>query len=327
MKYALFRCCTTTLRLKQYETSTNAVLEALGIRFRDIKEFNCCGYPLKNFNYKAYLLASARNLSLAEDRGTDIMTVCNCCYGSLRYAAKTLSENDVLRDELNGLLAKEGLRYTGRVKVVHLLQLLYDDIGPEALRRKMVKRFKGLRIATHYGCHILRPSNVTEFDSPFVPTKFDELVDLTGACSVSWSKQTECCGSPALGVNDDLSMDLAQRKLKDVSKAGAHALCVACPYCQLQFDSVQSMIAKRRERSFELPSILYPQLLGLCLGIDKKSLGLDAHQIPLDSVERFLEADVSREEGDEQDPPSFAFCPKTAARAESTAEGGVSRDI
>jgi len=47
-KLAIFRCCITSMGLEQYERSSNAVLRELGIEFADIREFNCCGYPLRN---------------------------------------------------------------------------------------------------------------------------------------------------------------------------------------------------------------------------------------------------------------------------------------
>jgi heterodisulfide reductase subunit B len=152
----------------------------------------------------------------------------------------------------------------------------------------MPKTFVGLNVATHYGCHALRPSQITQFDDPVAPSVFDQLVEATGATSVSWPRQLECCGAPVWGVNDELSMDLTEKKLKDGKQAGAHYLCTACPYCQIQFDTVQQMISSGRGGNHYLPSILYPQLLGLSLGIDGGTLRLHMNQLPLAAVEGFL---------------------------------------
>ncbi len=288
MRMSVFRCCMTSMGLAQYELSTNAVLQRLGVEFVDVKEFNCCGYPLKNANLRAYLLASARNLAIAEHERLSMFTLCNCCYGSLKHAAHLLDSETSIRDQMNRTLAGEGLNYRGTAQVRHLLQVLHDDIGIDVIREKLEKRYNGLRIATHYGCHILRPQTILQFDSAFSPVKFDRLVELTGAESVPWLHRLDCCGSPLMGVNDELSMDLTEKKLASAREAGADFICVACPYCQMQFDRVQEMMLHRRHLTSKLPSIVYPQLIGLCLGIDPKHLGLDKNRLSPDNLESHL---------------------------------------
>jgi heterodisulfide reductase subunit B len=288
MKYSLLRCCTTPIVLQQYEWSTNAVLGKLGIGLVDVKEFGCCGYPLRNINFKAYVISSARNLALSERENLDLLTVCNCCYGTMKHIEELLRSDSSIRKEVNATLEKEGLVYEGDIKPKHLLQVLYDDIGVEAIRKQVVHTFKGLNIATHYGCRILRPSKLIKFDKPNSPSKFDELVEVTGARSVDWLKKLECCGSPLWGINEELSLDLLESKLRHAKKAAADFLCVACSYCQIQFDHVQKIMLSRRGTEHQLPSILYPQLLGLSLGIDGETLGLHMNQVPLKDIECYF---------------------------------------
>ncbi|MFZ1201547.1 MAG: CoB--CoM heterodisulfide reductase iron-sulfur subunit B family protein, partial [Desulfobacterales bacterium] len=247
MKFAIQRCCSTSVFLKQYETSTDAVLRKFGVEAIDIKEIGCCGYPLKNINVKAFVLSSARNLALAEKRRLDMMTFCNCCYGSLKHVEHLLQTDSGLASEINAKLAKEKLVWQGRTEIKHLLHVLYEDIGPEAIRRQLVRRLAGPKIATHYGCHLLRPDNVVGFDNPFAPSKFDRLVELTGAVSLAWQHKLECCGSPLWGVNDDLSAGITWKKLTSAGRAGADFLCTACPFCQLQFDRVRRVAGLRAD--------------------------------------------------------------------------------
>jgi len=274
--------------LKQYETSSRAILERLGVELVDIEEFNCCGYPLRNIEFRSFLLSSARNLALAEKKKLDVMTLCQCCYGSLKKASVLLKENASLRKEVNATLEHEGLRYEGEVEVKHLLYVLHQQVGIEAIKKNISKTLKGLKIAAHYGCHALRPSQVVRFDDPVAPSIFDQLVEATGAESISWPMRLECCGAPLWGINDELSMDLTLKKLNDGKKSGAEYLCVACPYCHLQFDKVQKMILSQRNVNHPLPSILYPQLLGLSMGMSEKSLGLEMNEIPISRIEELL---------------------------------------
>jgi heterodisulfide reductase subunit B2 len=286
MKFALFLGCQIPVRLKQYETSSKAILERLGVGLVDIEEFNCCGYPLRNIEFKAFLLASARNLSLAEKKKLDVMTLCQCCYGTLKKANFLLRENASLRKEVNAVLEREGLPYEGEVEVKHLLSVLHQEVGVEAIKKKIAKTFKGLKIAAHYGCHALRPSQVVRFDDPVTPSIFDQLVEATGAESIAWPMKLECCGAPLWGIHDELSTEITLKKLKNGRESGADYLCTACTYCQIQFDTVQQMILSQRGLNHPLPSILYPQLLGLSMGINSETLGLKMNKIPISEVEQ-----------------------------------------
>jgi len=220
------------------------------------------------------------------------MTLCKCCYGSLKKADFLMKENASLKKEVNSTLEKEGLKYEGRVEIKHLLSVLHKDIGIDAIKGKIATTFKGLKIATHYGCHALRPSQVVGFDNPLAPTLFDQLVEVTGAESIEWAMKLDCCGAPLWGINDKLSMDLTLKKLTDGKKSGANYVCAACPYCHIQFDKVQKMILSQRNMNHPLPSILYTQLLGLSMGIGQKALGLELNEIPISGIEELLKKET-----------------------------------
>jgi heterodisulfide reductase subunit B2 len=289
MKYALFLGCNIPARVHQYDTSARAVLKNVGVQLKDIREFNCCGYPMRNTDQNAFLLSSAVNLALAEKAGLDILALCKCCFGTLREAQHILSKEGRLQEEVHGLLAQRGLTYTGKIRIKHFLSVLYYDVGLDTLKNSIARHYKDCNIATHYGCHVLRPSKITRFDDPVAPSIFDKLVEITGAKSVEWTRKLECCGAPVLGFNDDLSMSLTKKKLSSGKKAGAHYLCSACPYCHLQFDTVQKMMVSQNGND-PLASVLYPQLLGLCMGIDENTLGIGLNQLDISGVASFLES-------------------------------------
>jgi len=288
MKFALFLGCNIPARLKQYESSSKVVLGRLGVELIDIKEFNCCGYPLRNIDLKTSVLLSVRNLALAERENVNMIVLCKCGFGMLKHADHIMKEDLSLRKEINNALMKEGLKFEGDIEIRHLLSIFYHDVGAEAIKDKITRPYKDLKIATHYGCHALRPSEIVQFDDPVNPTIFDKLVALTGAESIYWQARLDCCGAPVFGINDNLSMDLAEKKLLDAKQSGADYLCDACSYCHIQFDTVQRMISSERGRNHFLPSILYSQLLGLSMGIDSDRLGLGMNQIDITAIEGFL---------------------------------------
>jgi len=289
MKYALFLGCNIPVRVDQYDASARAVLQQVGVQLVDIREFNCCGYPMRNVDQKAFLFSSAINLALAEKAGLDILALCKCCFGTLKEAEHILKEEGTLQKEVKQLLAQKGLKYSGKIQIKHFLSVLYHDVGLDTLKSNITRQYKDFKIATHYGCHALRPSKITRFDDPVAPSIFDKLVEVTGAKSVDWARKLECCGAPVLGFNDDLSMNLTKKKISSGKKAGADYLCSACPYCHLQFDIVQKMMVSQNGND-PLASVLYPQLLGLCMGIDEKTLGIGMNQLDISGVTSFLES-------------------------------------
>jgi heterodisulfide reductase subunit B len=119
-------------------------------------------------------------------------------------------------------------------------------------------------------------------------------VEATGSQSIYWASRVECCGAPLLGVNDDLSFDIMRRKLKDSREGDADFICTACPYCQIQFDTVQSTIMEEEKGESAVPSILYTQLLGMSMGIDDKALMLDTGRISVRETDGSLELQGAR---------------------------------
>jgi heterodisulfide reductase subunit B len=288
MQFASFLGCNIPARVSQYADATGAVFNKLNIELIDFPEFNCCGYPARNMDHRTFVLSAARNLAVAEKSGLDVMVMCKCCYGSLKKAAYALDEDPDLKMDINAILAKEKLHYEGRVQVHHLLSVLYHKVGTANLKPLISKTFSGLQIAVSYGCHALRPSKITGFDDPVSPVIFDELVEITGAFSVEWARKLDCCGAPLTGVNDRLAMDMALKKITSARDAGAHYICTACPYTHLQFDWVQNRMAPNSDNWEPLAPILYPQLLGLCMEIDQKTLGLDHNRLELSHITSFL---------------------------------------
>ncbi|MCF8110477.1 MAG: CoB--CoM heterodisulfide reductase iron-sulfur subunit B family protein [Desulfobacteraceae bacterium] len=288
MRYSLFIGCQIPARLPQYETAARAVFRELGVEQEDIRQFNCCGYPMRNVDKKAFLLSSVKNLALSEQAGLDMMVLCNCCFGALKNAEHTMAEQGQMQDEIREKLGETGFSYEGKTRIRHYLSVLYHEIGIENLKKHLSQTYNELNLAVQYGCHALRPGNVTEFDDPVNPSIFDSLVGATGAASVDWTNKLECCGAPLTGINDKLSADLLTRKVKEAVKAEADFFCTSCPYCQIQFDTGQEMIAAENPGSKPLASIVFPQLLGLSMNIDPHALGLESNRLDITRIKSYL---------------------------------------
>lgn len=274
MKLAFFQGCNIPIRIEQYAVSAEAVLDKLGVQLEVVEEFTCCGYPVRNIDEKAYIIPSVRNMAIAEKKGLDIMVICNCCFASLQKAKTVMANNPDLAAEINELLAKDGLKYSGNASIKHFLTVLHQDIGVDTIRKQLVKMVSELNLSVIHGCHILRPREVTMFDDSFVPKITEELLAVTGAKSLDWRGKLECCGAALSGLNNELSQTLLNEKVDTALQAGAHYITPICSYCHLQFDTTQPEIRNQETGKELLPVLLLPQLLGLCLGIDERVLGL-----------------------------------------------------
>lgn len=275
MKLLYFPGCKIHDHLPAYDASTRAVLTKLSVALVDT-ELNCCGYPVRHQSFKAYLLSAARNLALAEAQGLDILTPCKCCFGSFKHALYWLRRKPALAEEINRRLASENLHWADRSDAVHLLSLLHNQVGGERLKAQVKAPMQAVKVAAHYGCHALRPAAVTAFDNPTAPQLFESLVAATGAHPVLWARRTECCGGPLWEKNPRMALALMEKKLASAQDAGADYLCSACTYCQLQFDGVRRQHPQADPTQGRLKAILYPQLLGLAMGLPGEALDLEA---------------------------------------------------
>jgi heterodisulfide reductase subunit B len=263
MRLALFVGCKISA-VPAYETSARAVLARLGVELVAL-DFGCCGYPQRSLRLDAYLLLAARNLALAAARRLDVLTLCQCCYGSLRSAQHLLASDPAARNFVAEALAQEGLAPAPSTRVHHLLDLLGKELGPDAIAARVKKPQSDLTVAAHYGCHALRPSDVVALDNPHAPTIFERLLAAAGARTVDWPRRLECCGAPIAASSPVLADRMRAAKLADARDAGAAWLCTACPWCQEQL----APAAPDRLRV-----VLYPQVLGLALGLSPAALRL-----------------------------------------------------
>ncbi|QTA80935.1 Cysteine-rich domain-containing protein [Desulfonema limicola] len=271
MKYAYFPGCKIPYHLPEYDIAVRAVLDRLEVRLVDLN-FNCCGYPVRHQSFEASVLSGARNLAVARKEHLTIVTPCKCCFGSLKHVEYWMKQRPVLREKINRILAEEGLKWDNDIRVIHLLTLLAEDVGEDAIKQRIINPLKDLKIAAHYGCHALRPGEVVQFDNPLAPTIFEKLIHLTGAETIDWPLRLECCGSPLWEKNNRLSIKLMNKKLRNAYESGADIIATACTYCQIQFEQVRSGLPEDKQKFFELKAVLYPQILGNSMGIKDKQI-------------------------------------------------------
>ncbi|MCX9013452.1 MAG: CoB--CoM heterodisulfide reductase subunit B [Candidatus Methanoperedens sp.] len=278
---SLFLGCLIPNRYPGIEKATKLVLDRLDIKWSELKEASCCPAPgvFRSFDRTTWLTLASRNLVLAENKNTDILTICNGCFSSLMDANNILKNDETARDEVNTHLKKINMEYKGTIEVRHITEFLYREIGAEKLNHAIEKPLE-LNVAVHYGCHLMKPTKDRKLGGAECPVFFDELVEALGAVSVPYEGKTSCCGAGG-GVRSamlETSFEMTGYKLTRMKKAGVDCIVNACPFCHMQYDTGQAELAKAGKK-YDLPVVHYSQLLGMALGYSPEEVGLHLNEI------------------------------------------------
>jgi heterodisulfide reductase subunit B len=268
-----------------YELSVREVLPRLGVELVDLKGVSCCGTPIRSVNMNAFLYLSTRNLAIAEKTGLkDLLVPCSGCHLSFSEAMHYLSRDEKLREKIDSLLRDEGLEYEGSIRMWHIIDFLYNVLKKKTIQKSTKKMLNGLRLASHYGCHTIRPSSIERVDNPENPRKLDELIEWLGARSEAYPEKLDCCGALLLSSHHDAAFTFAGLKLKAIQDHGFDGLVVACPACHMMFDERQKAVASTIGSKLDLPVLYYTQLLGIAMGIEEEKLGLHLNRSPVDKL-------------------------------------------
>lgn len=282
----LFPGCMISYRLPFIEISVRKALEFFEIKFSEpYAKFSCCPEPngIKNSDELAYRITAARNLAIAEEDCKDILTPCNGCFETLKGVRSEIRVDSHLRNEINSYLEKIDLEVSGKSDVFHLIEF-FHKLGKDIIRDSLIYPLTGLRVAVHYGCHFLRPSNKIQMDDPMEPHIFDALIEDLGAKSIAYDRKMDCCGgSLARADNPDSGMEMIHSKLETIKERRADCIVVGCPQCYIQFDHLQQDL-KKLDYEYDIPVLYYSELLCIALGIDIRDIIKKFHRTPVDKI-------------------------------------------
>ncbi|MDX1797460.1 MAG: CoB--CoM heterodisulfide reductase subunit B [Candidatus Lokiarchaeia archaeon] len=300
--YGFFLGCVIPNRYPMIEASIRSVFDHLGAELLDLPGASCCPAPgvFRAFHIPTWLVIAARNISIAEELGVSPLTGCNGCYGTLRDAWYELEHEYELKKEVNKYLAKIGRTYKGNLEPKHVVQSLYLDMGLDHLKDHIKLKFSDLKVAVHYGCHIVKPSDKRPWHGEYEAPRFlDEIVEITGAKSIDYKDKYMCCGAGGAvrTAVKEVAADFTREKLVNMRDAGVDIIINCCPFCHLQLDlgqvEVNNFYGDIIGEPFKIPVIYITQLLGTAFGMDPNLLGLvKNHELqgvsPFISVDPFL---------------------------------------
>ena len=280
-EYKMFQGCVIGNRIPFIEASARKVFDKLGIQTSDAA-FACCPDPVgfNSTDHESWLAMGARNLTIAEDEGKNIISLCNGCFQTLKLVNEELKHNDHEREKVNTLLKTVGREFKGSINVKHFVEVLHE-VGAEKIKENIIKDLSGIKVACHTGCHYNRPSEKVQTDDPMKPVKLREIVAAAGAIPVDYEEEMLCCGTGVGNSEEEPAMQILSNKLTSAMNAGAEVLVVNCPACFQQFDNNQKKAEKIAEKTFGLPVLYVTELLALAYGEDPKGIGLNFHRTRL----------------------------------------------
>ena len=266
--------------------STMAVCKGLGIELEDLKGWTCCGATAGHQTNRV-LAASlpVANLVKAKETGNDLIVNCAACFNRMKAANHEVANDPDMRARVADAV---GADYDGSVKIRHFLDILMEDIGLDAIKDSLKNSLNGMKVACYYGCLLVRPHEVTQFDDPENPTCLENLVEAIGGQGIEWPNKLECCGGALSITRTDVVVKLTDRILEMAKASGADCIATSCPMCQVNLDLRQQDIEKSLSKKHNMPIIYITQLLGLCLGFSAKELGLEKLMVPADEVAKVI---------------------------------------
>ena len=290
MKYLYYPGCSLKSTGKPYEESLMSVFRTLGIEVEELGDWNCCGATaymavdeLKSFALCARNLARAIQQNGSREEGpVNLITPCSACYSLLLKTQRYIEENPDVGRVVKTALKEVGLESEGlhkKVRIRHPLDVLANDIGIERVKEKVKRPLKGLRVATYYGCLLVRPYST--FDDPFHPTSMDRLVQALGAEPVDWVLKTHCCGGTLAGTIQGVGLRLAYLLLKEAARKGGDMLLTACPLCQFDLECFQDDMNNRFHYNIHMPVAYFSQLIGKAFNLADSEVGARRLFVPM----------------------------------------------
>jgi len=269
--YAYYPGCSLHSTAAEYDASVQAVFAALEVALHELEDWTCCGASSAHVvNHTLALALPARNLALAQPAGRDLVMPCAACFNRHKTAAHTLREDPVEREKIE---AAVGFTFTDSVAVRPLLDVVVNEIGLERVAARVRRPLTGLKVVDYYGCLLLRPPEITQFDDTEHPALMGKLLRTLGAEVQAWSDATECCGGGLALTRPKVAAGLVSRLAERAREAGAEAMVTSCPLCQVNLEMRQN------GGKPPLPIFYFTELMGLAFGLPEATSWWKKHLI------------------------------------------------
>lgn len=281
MKIGFYPGCSMEGTAREYNESVQAVASAFDIELVPVKDWNCCGATAAHsLNRELSLALPARILALAMEQGfKELVVPCASCYNRLVMTLHELNRNADTKKRIEDII---GLSLSAKIEILNVLQFINRFIK-DNVKEKVTHPFKHT-VACYYGCLLVRPHKVMQFDRVEDPLTMDEIINTIGGKSLEWGFKTECCGAGLSVSRTDLVAKLSGNIVDDAASRGAEAIIVACPMCHSNLDMRRKQIDDYLQKETDIPVMYITQAIGLAVGLTAREVGLERHFVKVSTL-------------------------------------------
>lgn len=261
--------CSLHSTATEFDHSTRAVCEALGLKLIEPSGWVCCGSSAAHrCDPDEALRLPMENLAIFEQSGfEEVAMPCAACFNRHKAALYDIRQEPAL---LTHISKKIGYSYQDRVQVHTMSQTILGRVGADQIKKKVKQPLTHMKVVTYYGCLLTRPPQVTEAEHHENPIDLDILMSAMGAQVLDWSYKTSCCGAAHSLTRPDIVLKLSSRLIEHAQQTGADAIVVACPLCHTNLDARQIQM----KLETPLPILYFTQLMSLALGLPQQAAAL-----------------------------------------------------
>lgn len=295
MKYAYYPGCSLDATGIEFGESNKLVAKKLGMELVEIPDWNCCGASAAHLtDHMLSLALPARNLALAEKAGLgDVAVPCAACFIRSKAASEAVKNSPEMQEKISGIIEMD---YQAKSEVISFLDVLGKRVGLEKIKAQVTKPLNGLKVASYYGCLLVRPPKIAQSDDPENPTVMDNIMEALGAEPVEWSYKVECCGAGHVVAKPEVGKQMIHDILRNAQQNGAEAIATACPLCMLNLDMRQKQINAKMGTNLKIPIYYFSELMALSFGCSSKDVGLSKHFVPAEGQMQEVFGRARREE-------------------------------
>lgn len=274
-------CCFQGADARFFEILQN-VFDKLDVELHLINDAVCCGSGvIEERSELTSLAVNAMNMALAEAMGMPLYTPCSTCFNVISNAQKRIAEDPALHQQVNEILAEQGLEYKGNCQITHTLWVIAQDVGLEKLKQSITNPLSGLRVASYYGCHTRNPADIQGYESSNNPTSLESILRVLGVDVIDYDTKDDCCGYHLAWPNNELNMKMTSNVLSGAHKKDVDLLVTSCPLCFKSMDGSQAKALAQTGKKFQLPVLFLPELVGLACGMTAQDMMLQFHGVPV----------------------------------------------
>ncbi len=196
-EYSFYPGCSSERKASasNYMVSVESMCKTLDIKLNEIPDWNCCGASIgyaEGGELPRHVM-NARNIALSENNFGNQDIVATYWLGA-KESQERINHSETIFADINVILKDAGLKYEGKQKIRHMVEVLIEDLGYEQLGKPVKKPLDGINIAGYVGCQTNRPFGVDgeSFESP---KYLDKLVETVGGTPLEkYEEKVTCCG-------------------------------------------------------------------------------------------------------------------------------------